>query len=235
MQPSLLITCEHGGHRVPVAYASCFRSGQRVLRSHRGYDAGALELARRMARQLGAPLFASTITRLLVELNRSIGHPQLFSEFSRHLDEARREQLLRRYYQPHRRRIRDWLARTTRRNVVVHVAVHSFTPTLHGQRRRADVGLLYDPRRAAESCFCRDWQLRLRRQGQDLVVRRNYPYQGRADGLTTWLRRQFPERSYLGLELEVNQSWVRCGGTDWQQLQSNLIHSLQQTVQASCG
>jgi predicted N-formylglutamate amidohydrolase len=226
MPLSLLITCEHGGYRVPAAYAAYFRGQQRVLRSHRGHDPGALQLARRLARQLDAPLYASTISRLLVELNRSTHHRQLFSEFTRPLTADQRREILQRYYTPHRRRITDWLQQYTSRSTVVHISVHSFTPELQGVARRADVGLLYDPRRLGEMTFCQDWQRRLRQQRPDLRVRRNYPYLGRADGLTTALRRQFADPRYLGIELEVNQSWVEWGGRGWRELQADLVRTL---------
>jgi len=37
-------------------------------------------------------------------------------------------------------------------------------------------------------------------------VRFNYPYLGKADGFTTYLRKQFPA-NYMGIELEVNQAF----------------------------
>ena len=36
-------------------------------------------------------------------------------------------------------------------------------------------------------------------------MRRNYPYAGKGDGLTSYLRRRFPPGAYVGIELEVNQ------------------------------
>jgi len=46
----------------------------------------------------------------------------------------------------------------TRGDRVIHVAVHSFTPTLRGVRRNADVGLLYDPARPGELALARRWR-----------------------------------------------------------------------------
>jgi predicted N-formylglutamate amidohydrolase len=65
---------------VPEAYAGLFTGHQALLDSHRGWDPGALPLGRQMASAFGAPLFASTTTRLLIDLNRSIGHRHLHSE-----------------------------------------------------------------------------------------------------------------------------------------------------------
>jgi predicted N-formylglutamate amidohydrolase len=205
----LLLTCEHGGARVPRAYAAGFRSrtARAALESHRGSDHGALGLARSLQRSLGAPLFASTITRLLVDLNRSVGHSQLFSELSRGLGPEERAELLAAYYFPHRDRVESWIeARAGRGHCVVHIGVHSFTPRTDGAARRADVGLLYDPSRRGERSFCRDWKAVLGSIDPSLRVRRNYPFLGKADGFVTHLRAAFGPRRYLGIELEVNQA-----------------------------
>lgn len=223
----LILTCEHGGNRVPVRYAACFREAEVVLASHRGWDAGSLDLARQLSRRLRAPLIAATVTRLLVELNRSPNHPRLFSEFTRDLPQQARDEILRRYYAPHRQRVQAAVAAVVAEGAAaLHVGVHTFAPSLNDKVRVADVGLLYDPGRAPESDFCRVWQRQLRRVAIPLVVRRNYPYLGKSDGLTTSLRRRFPPSSYLGLELEVNQRWVARGSAEFRELAVILADSL---------
>ncbi|MBE0617753.1 MAG: N-formylglutamate amidohydrolase, partial [Proteobacteria bacterium] len=98
----LICSCEHGGNRVPAQYRALFTGAEEVLESHRGWDVGALTLAEDLARRFGAPLCAARVTRLLVELNRSPGHPRVFSEFSRGLDSDERQRVLDGYYFPHR-------------------------------------------------------------------------------------------------------------------------------------
>ena len=44
-------------------------------------------------------------------------------------------------------------------------------------------------------------------------MRRNAPYRGDTDGLTTALRRELPEGRYLGLELELNQALLAEAGS----------------------
>src|SRR5688572_4406650 len=177
-----LITCEHGGNRVPPRYRHLFRRHRAALESHRGYDPGALALARDFAAAFDAELVYSTTSRLLVELNRSPDHRQLFSEVTGALPAPEREALLRRYYYPYREwveaQVRDAAEAGTR---IVHVSSHSFTPVLDGDVRRADIGLLYDPRRRAEVDFCLAWQRELGPGAPKLVVRRNYPYRGYDD------------------------------------------------------
>ncbi|MBC8072344.1 MAG: N-formylglutamate amidohydrolase, partial [Deltaproteobacteria bacterium] len=170
---------------------------------------GALELATRLARSLSVELFAATVTRLLVDLNRSAGHPAVFSRWSAALPEAEREQLLARWHTPHRTAIREAVASAVEGGAaVMHVAVHSFTPVLDGVRRNADIGLLYDPGRLRERAFASRWRSALRETAPSLRVRSNYPYRGVSDGLTRWLRRSFADAVYAGLELEMNQDLI---------------------------
>src|SRR5688572_18373600 len=65
----LLVSCEHGGNRVPAAYAPLFADAADVLATHRGYDLGALEVARAFGRRLGVTPVTATTTRLVVDLN----------------------------------------------------------------------------------------------------------------------------------------------------------------------
>lgn len=204
---TLVLTCEHGGHRVPREHASLFVGAQAVLRSHRGWDPGALDLAQRMARRSGRPLHACTWTRLLVEPNRSLHNPRIWSSYTSGLPREERERILERYWRPHRTEVEAAFDGTVRRaGSVLHVAVHSFTPVLDGERRTADVGLLYDPRRPRERALARRWKALLGELAPELRVRANYPYLGTADGLTTTQRTRFPDRRYAGFELELNQA-----------------------------
>lgn len=215
---SLLLTCEHASHRVPRAYARLFAGAAGVLTSHRGWDPGALPLARLLARAMRRPLLAARWCRLLVESNRSPHNPRIWSGFTAGLPKAERQSILERYWQPHRSRVEAAVARAlAKAHRVVHVGVHSFTPELHGVVRTSDVSFLYDSRRPLEAALCRRWAAALRERAPGLRVRFNYPYLGSADGLTTALRRRHPPGRYLGIELEVNQAllatpgWRRAG------------------------
>ena len=224
-----VLTCEHGGNRVPAAHRARFatRRARMALHSHRGFDPGALEVARALGRSLEVPVIYSTVTRLLVDLNRSVGHPELFSEFTSGLAFHERERILARYYRPHRQRVEEAVeAHVERGRTVLHVAVHSFTPQLRGEVRNADVGLLYDPRRELEKRFCLHWKKAFDALPFGLRIRRNYPYQGRDDGLTTHLRRRFSGTTYLGVELEMNQAFVAGRAEDRRMMVRAVIQSL---------
>ncbi|MEP7296086.1 MAG: N-formylglutamate amidohydrolase [Burkholderiales bacterium] len=224
---SIVVSCEHGGRGVPGAYAELFAGRGDLLESHRGWDPGSLRLGRQMALALDAPFHASTTTRLLVDLNRSIGHPHLFSEVTGVLPRAARDHIVAAHYRPHRDRIEGEITRRIADgSPVIHIASHSFTPVLAGVVRRADVAWLYDPRRGRESAFAQRWMVQLAARAPELQLRRNYPYQGRGDGLTALLRKRFDDAEYLGIELEVNQRFVAQGGAVWAALRRDLVASL---------
>lgn len=226
----VMVTCEHGGNRVPARYAAWFEGSEAVLASHRGYDPGALGLARALAARLGASLHYTTVSRLVVEQNRSPGHRQLFSAMLRAAPAAVREDAYARHYAPYHEAIEAEVAGAIAAGErVLHVASHSFTPMLEGVLRRTDIGLLYDPARSAEVALCAALQRALAgRTG--VVVRLNYPYRGTSDGLATGLRRRFPSALYTGMELEVNQRHV--GTPAWPALRRAIVGAFAEALAA---
>ena len=206
---SIVLSSEHGGNDVPSEYAALFKRKRRSLDSHRGWDPGTLELGRFLSRQLKVPLIANTVTRLLIDVNRSATNPRAFSEITRSLTRVEKQAIVEQYYRPHV----DALASEIESNIeltgrVLHLGLHSFTPELNGQRRNADIALLYDPKRSGEVATARNLRKSILDRMPNLRFRMNYPYRGTADGLTTIFRRRFGAKAYLGIEVEVNQNCV---------------------------
>ena len=197
-----------------------------MLRSHRGYDAGALRMARELSASLSAPLLTSTVSRLLIDLNRSPGHPQLFSEATRGISRELRHEILNRHYLPYRTKAETLIAEEIGHGArVIHISCHSFTPEMNGKLRNADLGLLYDPARPEEALLCRHWRLALTACAPALKTRMNYPYTGTSDGFTMYLRRRFPEECYLGIELEINQKHVLESTPHWRAIRGAVIEA----------
>ena len=78
---SALVTCEHASNRLPARYRRLGLPASR-LDEHIAWDRGAAILARHVAQRIGAPLHLGRWSRLLVDLNRSIGHPKLMARSS---------------------------------------------------------------------------------------------------------------------------------------------------------
>ena len=203
----LLVTCEHGGNNIPKPFKTYFKDSELVLNSHRGYDLGALDIFKSLA-PFADKAFYSETSRLLIELNRSLHHPKLFSEFTKHISSAEKQQIIQSYYSEYRNpienSIKNWI---NEGETVLHISVHSFTPVLNTIERDGDIGLLYDSKSQNEKLFVIHFKKELKALNRNLNVRFNYPYLGKADGFTTYLRKQFTS-DYLGIEIEVNQKYV---------------------------
>jgi predicted N-formylglutamate amidohydrolase len=230
---ALLVTCEHGGNRVPAAYVEWFEGADNVLASHRGYDPGALTMARALARRLNGQLIFATVSRLVVELNRSTKNPRLFSPFIRQAPDAIRREIFERYYVPYWTSVQEAVQHALEKHSrVVHIGSHSFTPVLDGHVRDADIGLLYDPARSGEALLCARWRDTIRRRAPQQKVRRNYPYAGASDGLTRELRRRFSPSRYIGIELEINQRHPLTDGSAWKTMRREIAASLGDALDA---
>lgn len=204
MSYRLIITCEHADQQVPFEFEGLFNGHVEVLQSHEGWDPGAWPIAQAISKATGAPLFGYPITRLLIEPNRSIDNPQLFSRFSNSLSEKEKTRLIEEYYLPYRNQVRMTIDRLAK--PVLHLSVHTFTPVWKGIPRTVDIGLLFDPARKLESDICARLLKQLQIELPELSIRFNEPYLGIDDGFTTYLRTLFPNEQYAGVEIEVKQS-----------------------------
>ena len=207
----VLVSCEHASNRIPARYAN-LGLGRAALASHIAWDCGAAIMARLAARRLGCPCHLGRWSRLVVDLNRRPGHPKLIAPRSfgvdvpgnRDLSRHEHERRSRLYHASFRERaLADIRRIIAARGACMHLSVHSFTPVVAGEVRRADVGLLYDPSRAREKAFAQ--RLAPLLSGAGLHVRMNYPYRGTSDGFTTACRSLFPAARYAALEIETNQ------------------------------
>lgn len=207
--PQWIISCEHAKAVIPEAYRYLFKTDPEVLKTHRGLDIGALDIANALAGHFGVNLWAGQVTRLLVDLNRSWNHSQLWSEWSQCLSQREKDTILEEYYWPYWRGIESEVRQALEADqIVYHLSIHSFTPVLNGVRRAGEIGLLYDSRLEADKALVSDWQFRLKNYFPCWRIRRNYPYLGKADGLVTHLRKLFSGKAYMGIEIEINQDII---------------------------
>ena len=231
----LVITCEHGGNRIPGPYRDLFRTHRALLNTHRGFDPGALIMAKALATKFAAPLVASTVSRLLVDLNRSIGHPCLYFEATLNEPTEVRQLILKHYYQPYRAHAERLVRQAiVDHGHVIHLSSHSFTPELDGKVRIADIGLLYDPARPGEADLCERWKAALKVCEPYLSICRHYPYAGKGDGLTASFRQRLSPSAYVGIELEINQKHIIRAGRKWIELRKVIIESLRMALAGRC-
>lgn len=206
MNYQLLLTCEHASYQIPTSLANLFSGKQAVVMTHRGWDIGALTALQALQQMVPATVMIAEASRLVVDLNRSLHHPKIFSEFTKPLTKAERQFWLEKLYFPYRSQIQSVITKAQQEDrCVLHLAIHSFTPKLNDQVRNNDIGFLFDPKRNPEKDFCVEWRRIYRQHYSSYQVRFNYPYRGISDGLPTALRRLYSPEHYIGIEVELNQ------------------------------
>ncbi|WP_370089725.1 N-formylglutamate amidohydrolase [Ekhidna sp.] len=223
-QVHIVVTCEHAGNEIPRPYQHLFKD-KNVLHSHRGIDEGALSFAEQLSDHLRVKLFETRISRLLVECNRSLFNPNLFSEFTSSLKPAVKESILKQYYYPYRNMVEKYIEEKVSTKPVLHISMHTFTPVWEGQERKVDIGLLFDENRSSERALCNLWIEKLSQmlEGYDIV--KNEPYKGSDDGFTTYLRTKFIPSQYMGIEIEINQKWA------WSEQGDAFVKALSETLE----
>lgn len=229
---SLILSCEHASARVPPRYARLFEGQREILATHRAVDLGAWPIAQVLRRRFRAPLYGGKVTRLLVDLNRSLHNARsLHSEFTKHLSAAGKRDLYEKYYLPYRDAVEKEIRRRLGRGEsVFHLSVHSFTPELRGVTRNADVGLLFDPSFRREKNRAAALRRRLKEKAPDLRIRYNYPYKGTMDGFTTYLRRELRRFDYVSLEIEINQRFYFEGAGSLGRIAETLAASIEESA-----
>lgn len=224
----VIITCEHGGNQIPSIYRHCFSEAGDVLDTHRAIDKGGLDLFHSL-KLLADFVNYSETCRLLVDLNRSLDSPTLFSEFTRNLPEADKNKIISEYYNPYRNAVCEKTTMfITEGSHVVHISVHSFAPLLNNEVRKNDIGLLFDPSKKSEVRFSELWADAVKYNDPSIIVMYNYPYTGTGDGLPKTLREAFPD-NYTGIELEVNQRFA-AGDKMNKQIKNMLFITLKETL-----
>jgi predicted N-formylglutamate amidohydrolase len=204
----LIVTCEHAGNEVPNKLKSLFHTADKVITTHRGFDIGAHQIYKYLLKSADAH-YDFRISRLVIDLNRSLHHPKLFSEFTMTLPKDEKLNLINYLYIPYRTSVENAINHFILKGfAVIHISVHTFTPVWNDTKRNADVGFLYDPIRKAEKEFAKHWKNFLKQKSGNLIVRFNYPYKGVSDGFTKYLRAKLHGKNYIGIELEVNQKFT---------------------------
>lgn len=200
----LIVTNEHGGNHIPKAYEFLFLEKTDILASPKACDIGSIDIYKALYPIADFHLGSKT-SRLLVDLNRSVHHPRVFSAFSKKLSHAERDVLLDKYYMPYRGEL---ISEIEKNRLIgestLHIGVHTFAVLSKGDLNAIDIAMLYDPKKIVEHRAAVLWKKELLSRMPDLHIRFNFPVNGATDGLPPNMRKAFPE-AYAGIELLVNQ------------------------------
>ncbi len=146
-----VIVCDHASNRIPDPYGDLgLTPAQRQM--HVAWDPGALNVSRELVRLLDAPLVHSTVSRLVIDCNRTYDAPDLIPVVSERvaiaanhdIGEDERRHRFERFHTPFHNAIRAVLdARRAAGRETVLVAMHSFTPVYLDVARPWPIGLIH--------------------------------------------------------------------------------------------
>ncbi len=207
-QARTVIVCEHASAHIPPELNNLGLPDD-LLRSHIAWDPGALGVAHALATQMGAPLVAGEISRLVYDCNRPPEAPDAVPALSEvhaipgntGLSDADRAARVAHVYAPFRNHLRQDI-QSRRAHLELMVTVHSFTPIYRGQPRAVELGILH----GADARFAQR-MMDLRPDGFAHLTRLNEPYSAR-DGVAHTLNTQGTANGLLSVMLEIRNDLI---------------------------
>jgi predicted N-formylglutamate amidohydrolase len=174
-----VLFCDHASNYVPAELANLGLPVSELAR-HIAWDIGAAGVTEVLSEMLDAPAVLCGVSRLVIDCNRRLQHPQLIPEVSDGtvvpgnigLSEAVRMQRIERWFRPYHDSVEAVLVERESRGVpTVTISVHSMTESLNGTPRPWQIALSSDRNRSLTEPM-----LAALRLAGDVVVGDNQPY-----------------------------------------------------------
>jgi predicted N-formylglutamate amidohydrolase len=225
------LTCDHAGHLIPRSLGD-LGVDDRALRTHIGWDVGALGVAKRLSTLLDATLVAQPYSRLVIDCNRVAGFAQSILERSERTDvpgnvgieeparRAREREILEPYHDEIERLLNE---RAAAHRPTLFLAVHSFTPVYDGVPRPWHVALSTDDYRPLAEAM-----LAALREDPHLVVGDNEPYS--VDDIDYSVPLHAARRGLPRALLEIRNDRIEteAGQEEWAQRLADILRRLPQ-------
>lgn len=225
----VVLLCDHASNEVPADLDNLGLPPEQFKR-HIGYDIGAADVVRELARKLRAPAVLTRFSRLVIDPNRGRDDPTLVMRLSdgavvpgnARIDDDGIAGRIRRFYDPYDAHVTGMIEEALATGVVpVVVSVHSFTPVWRGWPRPWQVGLLWD----GDDRMAMALIDALERDGERNVGR-NEPYAGGLPGDT--IDRHATCRGLANALIEIRQDLIatESGAHDWADRFARLIEEV---------
>jgi predicted N-formylglutamate amidohydrolase len=203
---AIALCCEHASHRVPAPWAAAAGDAP-ALHTHWALDIGARPLVFALAQRLGAPATLARFSRLVIDANRPLRHPDLIRaeveghalSFNQGVDDEDRRQRALQLYLPYHAAVDRMLAEAWPKLLF---SVHTYTPLYLGQPRAVQLGVLTDAHEPLAERFAG----LLAPLGLDTRI--NEPWSGKL-GLAYSPERHARAHGIPCLELEVRDDLLR--------------------------
>lgn len=145
-----VILADHAANYIPPKYKN-LGLDEKQLQMHIAWDPGSLAVAKILSQMFDAPLIYSTISRLIIDNNRSHDREDLIPKISEYIrikgneniSKAEHQKRINNYHIPYHNAISDLLdeREKTGMNSII-MSIHSFTPTYNKIMRPWEIGLI---------------------------------------------------------------------------------------------
>jgi predicted N-formylglutamate amidohydrolase len=205
-----VIVCDHASNFIPPEYGM-LGLGAAERAAHIAWDPGALGVSARLARALDAPLVHCTVSRLVIDCNRTLDAPDLIAETSEltaipgnaGLSDLDRRSRIAAVHAPYHAALEALVdARLDAGRPSALVAVHSFTPVYRGVSRPWEIGVVFDRDRSLADPLIAAFR------SEGLTVGVNEPYSP-ADRVYYTLTRHAEGRGLACVMLEIRNDLIR--------------------------
>lgn len=206
-----VLLCDHASNHIPEPYGDLGLTPRQRL-THIAWDPGALAVSLQLVEQLDAPLVHSTISRLVIDCNRTEEAADLIpvvSERTRidansHITDEERARRIARFHTPFHDAIEALLERRLNAGQeTIIVAMHSFTPVYSGVARPWPIGLIHGVDQRLTSALADA----LRADEPTLNVGWNEPYSARS-GVTYTLEHHGDRRALPATMIEIRNDEI---------------------------
>lgn len=206
-----VLVCDHASNRIPEDYGDLGLSAIDRLR-HIAWDPGALAVSLRLSELLDAPLIHSTVSRLVIDCNRTHAAPDLIALVSetteipgnKQVGDNERARRIADFHDPFHAAIKAVLdQRAASGKETILVAMHSFTPSYAGVARPWPIGLIH----GLDTAYTREVAKALRAAEPALNVGWNEPYAA-LNGVTYTLEHHGDGRGLQSVMIEIRHDEI---------------------------
>ncbi len=226
----VLLVCDHASKLVPRAL-NRLGLDDAALSQHIGWDIGAGDVTRNLARALVLPAVLFGHSRLVIDCNRDPDDPTSIPQTSdgvaipgnRDLTAAARQDRRRHLFEPYHAAIAAWIAASLESGIFpALIGVHSFTPSMNGNARPWHVGVLWD----GDGRIALPLLASLRGEA-GLIVGDNQPYSARQPAGYS-MRHHASNRGLPHVALEIRQDLIAAdaGARDWAELLARVLQPI---------
>lgn len=230
-----VLVCDHASNRIPERYEGLGLSAVDRLR-HIAWDPGALAVSLAMIALLDCPLIHATVSRLVIDCNRTHGAPDLIPPTSEDTEipgnqlvgDNERARRIAEFHDPFHAALDAVLdARAARGEGSILVAMHSFTPVYRGVARPWPVGVVH----GLDTTFSRAVFNAMAAAEPALNVGWNEPYAA-LNGVTYTLEHHGDGRGLVSTMLEIrhDQILTRDGVARWARLIAQSLETARQAL-----